>query len=160
MARHTATVCFPSPVGTIDVEANMLGITRVRLGVRGKSREVGEGRAIENARQGRSQILAFLGGDLREFSVAIVFDGTPFQRSVWGELQRVPYGATKTYGEIALALGRPRAARAVGTACGANPLPLLVPCHRIVGCDGSLVGFGGGIEVKRYLLAMEKASTA
>ncbi|HEY0513475.1 MAG TPA: MGMT family protein, partial [Thermoanaerobaculia bacterium] len=81
--------------------------------------------------------------------------GTPFERSVWDELRRIPFGETRSYGEIAQAIGRPGAARAVGRANGANPIPIVVPCHRVIGSDGSLTGFGGGLEAKSRLLEIE-----
>jgi len=83
--------------------------------------------------------------------------GTPFQRSVWRAIANIPCGQTSTYGELAIAIGRPNSARAVGAACGANPIPLIIPCHRVVGSDGSLTGFGGGLEQKRWLLEHEGA---
>ena len=160
MARHAATVCFSSPLGLVEVESADAGITRVRLGARGKQREVGDGAAIECARVAKAEILAYLEGALRRFSVAVVLEGTPFQRAVWGRLGAVPYGQTRTYGEVALELGRPRAARAVGTACRANPVPILVPCHRIVGGNGALTGFTAGLAMKRELLALERRRVA
>ena len=81
--------------------------------------------------------------------------GTEFQRLVWGELERIPFGQTRSYGEIAEAIGRPPAARAVGAATGRNPAPILVPCHRVVGASGALTGFAGGMEAKRALLTHE-----
>ncbi len=81
--------------------------------------------------------------------------GTPFQQQVWQTLLRIPAGETRSYGRVAAAIGRPRAARAVGQAVGANPIAIIVPCHRVVGSDGSLTGFGGGVEQKRRMLEME-----
>ena len=156
MPRHAATVCFSSPLGLVEVECADTGVTRVRLGARGRPREVGDGAAMEHARTTRSEILAYLEGRLRQFTVPVVLGGTPFQRAVWGKLQAIPYGGTRTYGEIAAELGRPRAARAVGTACGSNPVPILVPCHRIVAGNGaSAVGKGGG-RIKGELLELEQ----
>lgn len=156
MARHTATVGFASPLGTIEVEAGPDGVTRVRLAARSGPREVGSGSALEYARAARRQISAYLGGTLQEFAVPVVLDGTPFQRSVWAAMRQIPYGTAVTYGELAARLGKPRAARAVGAACAANPLPLLVPCHRVVGEHGDLRGFSAGLEIKRTLLALER----
>lgn len=156
MPRHAATVCFSSPLGLLEVEAAEAGVTRVRLGALGKPREVGDGAALDCARKAKAEILAYLSGDLNEFSVPIVLEGTPFQRSVWKRLARVPYGHTSTYGEIAAELGKPRAARAVGAACRDNPVPIIVPCHRIVSGSGSLGGFGGGIDMKHKLLKLEQ----
>ena len=160
MARHAATVCFASPLGLVEVESADAGVTRVRLGARGKPREVGDGAALECARTARAEILAYLGGGLRTFSVSVVLEGTPFHRAVWKQLGDVPYGQTRTYGEIAAELGKPRAARAVGTACRANPVPILVPCHRIVGGNGALTGFAAGVAMKQELLELERARAA
>ena len=85
--------------------------------------------------------------------------GTPFQRSVWQALQRIPYGGTSTYGEIARAIGNPKAVRAVGAAIGQNPHSIIVPCHRVVGANGSLTGFAGGLDRKKHLLHLEAART-
>jgi methylated-DNA-[protein]-cysteine S-methyltransferase len=94
-------------------------------------------------------------GELREFRLALAPEGTPFQLRVWTELCRIPYGTTITYGELATRLGDPRAVRAVGRANGANPIAIVVPCHRVIGADGSLTGYAGGMERKRALLALE-----
>jgi methylated-DNA-[protein]-cysteine S-methyltransferase len=93
----------------------------------------------------------------RHFDLPLDSGGTPFQRRVWEALRKIPYGEKRSYGEIAREVGRPDATRAVGAANGANPLPIVVPCHRVVGADGSLTGFGGGLEVKRFLLDLEGA---
>ena len=90
-----------------------------------------------------------------EFDLPLDVRGTPFQRAVWDQVAHIPYGATTTYGEIAQRIERPGAARAVGTAVGANPLPILIPCHRVIGAGGSLTGYGGGLEAKATLLQLE-----
>lgn len=101
------------------------------------------------------QLRAYFRGELTEFRLDTVMRGTTFQRAVWRELQEIPYGTTATYGEIAKRVGEPAAARAVGMACNRNPLPIVVPCHRVVGADGRLVGFGGGLPMKEGLLELE-----
>ncbi len=131
-------------------------MTRIRLGARGRPREVGDGGALELARKAKTEILGYLTGKVRKFSVPVVLDGTPFQRRVWAKLVAVPYGRTRTYGEIASELGKPRAARAVGAACRDNPVPIIVPCHRIVSGNGMPGGFAGGVEMKQALLALEQ----
>ncbi len=103
-----------------------------------------------------TQLTAYFEGRLRSFDVPLDPRGTPFQRLVWDAVLAVPYGETRSYGEIAQAIGRPAAVRAVGAANGANPLPLIVPCHRIVGADGTLTGYGGGLDIKQQLLEMER----
>lgn len=94
-------------------------------------------------------------GRLTEFAVPVSLTGTPFQLDVWRAMLAVPYGKTATYGELAAAIGRPTAFRAVGMACHANPVPILLPCHRIVGKDGALTGYASGLDFKRHLLALE-----
>ncbi len=101
------------------------------------------------------ELLEYLAGTRTEFTVPLSPAGTDFQRAVWQALQRIPYGETRTYGEIAEAVGRPGAARAVGTANHCNPIPIIIPCHRVVGSNGQLCGFGGGLDVKRRLLELE-----
>ena len=104
----------------------------------------------------QEQLGAFLAGQLQAFDVALAPLGTPFQAEVWSALRRVPYGATTTYGALAAAVGRPSAVRAVGAANGRNPYCLVVPCHRVVGADGSLTGYAGGLDRKRFLLDLER----
>ena len=104
------------------------------------------------------QLEAYFKGELKEFTVELHLDGTPFQRSVWQQLVRIPYGETRTYGELADALGNPGASRAVGLANGKNPIGIVVPCHRVVGSDGSLTGYGGGLERKQRLLDFERGA--
>jgi methylated-DNA-[protein]-cysteine S-methyltransferase len=101
------------------------------------------------------QLAEYFAGERREFDLTLAPEGTPFERSVWDELRRIPFGETRSYGEIARAIGRPSASRAVGRANGANPIPIVVPCHRVIGADGSLTGFGGGLEAKSRLLEIE-----
>ncbi len=101
------------------------------------------------------EIEEYLAGERKTFSSPLDIRGTPFQLSVWRELLRIPYGETRSYSEVAAAVGRPSAMRAVGAAVGANPIPIVVPCHRVVGKNGALVGFGGGLCLKERLLSLE-----
>jgi methylated-DNA-[protein]-cysteine S-methyltransferase len=105
-----------------------------------------------------SQLAGYFAGSLRVFHLTLAPRGTPFQLAVWDALRLIPYGETLSYGELARRLGHPQGARAVGLANGANPLPVIVPCHRVIGADGSLTGFGGGLPIKRALLALEGAA--
>jgi len=102
-----------------------------------------------------AQLDAYFRGKRRSFELLLAPRGTEFQQLVWQALQRIPYGETRSYSDIAREIGRPAAVRAVGAANGANPIPIVIPCHRVVGSNGSLTGFGGGIETKRWLLALE-----
>ena len=105
--------------------------------------------------EAKRQLNEYFAGARRRFDLELAPVGTPFQRKVWQALSDIPYGETRSYGEIAAAIGSPRAAMAVGGANGSNPLPIVVPCHRVIGSDGSLTGFGGGLAAKRYLLDLE-----
>jgi methylated-DNA-[protein]-cysteine S-methyltransferase len=111
-------------------------------------------------RQVAEQLDAYFAGELMRFDVALDTRGTPFQRRVWDALQAVPYGTTTTYGALAALIGEPRAIRAVGAANGRNPISVIVPCHRLVGADGSLTGYGGGLDRKRWLLEHERGASA
>ncbi|MEU4134119.1 methylated-DNA--[protein]-cysteine S-methyltransferase [Streptomyces wuyuanensis] len=102
------------------------------------------------------QLDAYFAGELREFDLPLHLAGTPFQRTVWAQLLLIPYGETRTYGELAGALGNPGASRAVGLANGRNPVGIIVPCHRVIGASGSLTGYGGGLDRKQRLLAFER----
>ncbi|MEU3415605.1 MULTISPECIES: methylated-DNA--[protein]-cysteine S-methyltransferase [unclassified Streptomyces] len=106
------------------------------------------------------QLAAYFAGELKEFTVELRLHGTPFQRMVWEQLTRIPYGETRSYGQLADALGNPKASRAVGLANGKNPVGIIVPCHRVIGAGGGLTGYGGGLDRKRRLLDFERGATA
>jgi methylated-DNA-[protein]-cysteine S-methyltransferase len=101
------------------------------------------------------QLSEYFAGTRREFDLPLRLDGTPFQQRVWRELVEIPYGETWSYGQLATRIGNPKASRAVGLANGQNPISILVPCHRVIGANGSLTGYGGGLERKRWLLSHE-----
>lgn len=102
------------------------------------------------------EILEYLAGKRKKFDVPLAPEGTPFQKSVWTALQTIPYGETATYGEIAVKVGNPKAARAIGRANHDNPIAILIPCHRVVGANGKLTGYAAGLEIKKALLEIEK----
>lgn len=106
------------------------------------------------------QLDAYFAGELQEFDLPLRLSGTEFQRRVWNALRTIPYGETRTYGEIAQQIGAPTAFRAVGLANGHNPIAVIVPCHRVIGANGSLTGFGGGLERKSALLELERATSS
>lgn len=108
-------------------------------------------------REAIRQLRSYFRGELREFTLPLEMAGTEFQKRVWRELLKIPYGETRSYGDLASALGSPNAVRAVGAANGANPIAIVVPCHRVIGSGGKLVGYGGGLPLKRRLLALEQA---
>jgi methylated-DNA-[protein]-cysteine S-methyltransferase len=126
-----------------------------QLGTLGAIRDDHDPVLVETARQ----LGAYFAGRLTEFDLPMDPVGTPFQQLVWGALCTIPYGETWSYGELAAAVGKgPAASRAVGLANGANPISIFVPCHRVIGADGSLVGYGGGLDRKRFLLELEQPS--
>jgi O-6-methylguanine DNA methyltransferase len=160
---HTAR--FDSPIGSLFAASSERGLVYLELphasgrGFAGWLRVAAPGRRVLEGfapnRVAAAQILEYLEGKRRRFELPLDLRGTPFQREVWGELLRIPYGEVRTYAEVAQAVGRPAAVRAVGAANGANPIPLVVPCHRVVATGGKLGGYGGGLPLKARLLALE-----
>ena len=165
MKAEAAYARLDSPVGPIWVAATEAGICAVGIGTRQPdaffawlARHLGPERLREDPdalSPALAQLREYFSRIRREFELPLQVQGTPFQKAVWAQISRIPYGATTTYGEIARAVGRPKAARAVGAAVGANPLSIFIPCHRVVGADGSLTGYGGGLEMKAALLQLE-----
>jgi len=147
-----------SPVGSLTLVSDGRALIGLLFDVeRAHARLAG---AIEDAAAApfagvRTQLDEYFAGRRRAFEVPLALAGSEFQRRVWAGLQRIPYGETRSYGELARELGQPRAMRAVGLANGRNPIAIIVPCHRVIGADGSLTGFGGGLERKRWLLEHE-----
>jgi methylated-DNA-[protein]-cysteine S-methyltransferase len=136
-----------SPIGPLGVALDGPVVVGVRFGA--SAGAAGDHPAV-------SELTAYFAGALTRFTVPVrMVGGSEFERAVWAEIAKIPYGEMLTYGEIAAALGDPGAARAVGTACNHNPVPVIVPCHRVVGAGGKMVGFGGGIDRKRRLLELE-----
>ena len=102
------------------------------------------------------QLRAYFGGELEDFTLPLAPQGTPFQQKVWNELLNIPYGETISYGDLARRIGNPNASRAVGLANGSNPIPIIIPCHRVIGSNGKLTGYGGGLHIKEKLIALER----
>jgi O-6-methylguanine DNA methyltransferase len=161
---HTAD--FDSPIGSLRVVCSEQGLVYLQL-----PHQSGRGfdgwrthhaadarveRGFEPNRPYVGQLLEFLDGKRREFELPLDLRGTDFQLAVYREVERIPFGESRSYAEVAAAVGRPRATRAVGAANGANPIPLVIPCHRVIGSRGQLQGYGGGLDLKARLLAMER----
>jgi methylated-DNA-[protein]-cysteine S-methyltransferase len=147
-----------SPVGRLLVAARVDAIRQIlfaagRVEVRPEP-DWHEGSALVN--EAVRQLAAYFAGGLRRFDLPLTTGGTAFQRRVWQELVTIPYGETMSYGELARRIGQPSASRAVGLANGANPISIVIPCHRVVGSDGRLTGYGGGLKAKAWLLALER----
>jgi O-6-methylguanine DNA methyltransferase len=163
---HSAT--FESPIGTLRIASTSAGLAYLglpRAGGRGFAGWLA--RALPDARREEAfapnrdairQLLEYLAGKRTTFDVPLDLRGTPFQRAVWDALLAIPYGETRSYAQVARAVRKPDAVRAVGTANGANPVPLIVPCHRVIQSGGKLGGYGGGLDLKRRLLAMEQSA--
>ncbi len=145
---------LPTPIGVLSLEADETGLTAVHF--RGRSAYKPESSNTSDLlAEAARELQAYFEGRLTAFSVPLNWRGTPFQETVWRALMDIPYGETVSYGEIAKAIGRPKSARPVGGAVGRNPLPIIVPCHRVIGSDQSLTGFTGGIDIKVALLQQE-----
>ncbi len=147
-----------SPIGQLLLagSADALQVIGFPHGDKARRADIGWERYDEPFKKTARQLNEYFAGDRQEFELDLAPDGTTFQVEVLEALRGIPYGETCTYRDIAVAVGRPKAVRAVGNANGRNPLPIVIPCHRVIGSDGSLTGFGGGIEVKRYLLDLEQ----
>jgi methylated-DNA-[protein]-cysteine S-methyltransferase len=147
----------PTPVGRLLLAGDEAGLRRISFqdGLH-PLKPAGDWRRTEEPfRDALAQLRAYFAGELRKFDLALTPEGTPFQLEVWSALRRIPYGKTVSYGGLARQLGRQNASRAVGAANGVNPIPIIIPCHRVIGSDGSLTGFGGGLAIKRRLLELE-----
>ncbi len=145
---------MPTPIGAFGVAADGDLITAVHFGGIGKQPVAPDPSA--GLRGAAAQFDAYFAGELTEFDVALAVPaGSDFEKAVWRAITGIPYAEMATYGEIAAVVGDPGAARAVGMACNRNPVPVIVPCHRVVGAGGKLVGFGGGLDRKRFLLQLE-----
>lgn len=140
-----------SPIGDLTLAVDETGLCRLHFGA--------TDRALDTdplLTEAAEQLKAYFAGELQEFTLPLsVRGGSDFERAVWQQLTRIPYGEMQTYGEVAKIVGDAGAARAVGTACNRNPIAIVVPCHRVVGAGGKMVGFGGGIPTKRHLLELE-----
>ena len=160
---------FPSPIGELAVAVDETGaLVRLEFLSAGTYESFLEAVATraggspehspERCARVRDQLAEYFAGERRDFDLPLRLEGTDFQLAVWKELTRIPYGSTRTYGEIAARIGSPRASRAVGQSNHVNPIPIVEPCHRVVGADGTLTGFGGGLPAKQALLDLERGA--
>ena len=153
MASALTHFTYNTPVGHITIASNGTAITEIAFGVRTLA---GEKRATELTNRAANQLQEYFAGKRRTFDLPLAPAGTDFQKRVWTALKDSPYGQTCSYSDIAAAIGNPKACRAVGGANNKNPLPIVVPCHRVVGANGALVGYGGGVKIKTFLLDLER----
>ena len=150
---QTYRACHHSQIGSLEVVGNQKGILTIIFGA--DEFETDRNMPAPMAECLR-QLTEYFKGRRQKFSIPLLLEGTDFQKAVWRQLQKIPFGQTASYGDVARAVGSPRAFRAVGNANNKNPIPLIIPCHRVIGSDGKLVGFGGGIWRKHWLLEHEK----
>ena len=149
---------YESPIGPLTLASNGEAIIQLEF-ENGRYPQPAHPRGADKVLdQARRELDAYFAGKLKMFSVPVAPEGTPFQRKAWAALQKIPYGATRSYGQQAAALGAPSASRAVGAANGRNPIAVIIPCHRVIGAGGSLTGFGGGLERKKFLLDLEQGA--
>ena len=159
------TTPYQSPFGTLEIEALAEGISAIRWPLSSATNQQDPCLTIEPAgssedpllETAKTQLNEYFEGARETFDLPLSLMGTPFQQLVWNALKAIPYGTTESYGAIANAIDRPRAVRAVGRAIGCNPIPLIIPCHRVIGAGGKLTGFSGGLDRKRWLLKRENA---
>ncbi|HEY1757341.1 MAG TPA: methylated-DNA--[protein]-cysteine S-methyltransferase [Bryobacteraceae bacterium] len=150
-----------SPIGPLLIAGDQEGLRSIQFPNQGKTAKPEQG-WIESdsgaAAEAAAQLRQYFAGRRSEFDLPLAPEGTQFQLAVWRELQKIPFGQTISYGELARRIGKPKASRAVGSANGANQIPIVIPCHRVIAAGGKLGGFGGGLPVKEALLALEAAS--
>ncbi len=144
-----------SPIGRLTIIADEKGIEEIRFPNNASALPPASGEANKFIEQAIDQLQAYFDGRLSVFDLSLSLNGTAFQKGVWGQLQKISYGATASYKDIAVAIGKPKASRAIGMANNKNKIPIVIPCHRIIGSDGSLTGFAGGLDTKRWLLEHE-----
>jgi len=155
------TTCYTqieSPLGSLLLAADDAGLRQI-LFVNGRHPALPESSWKEDRtplKETTRQLQAYFAGELENFDLQLAPEGTPFQLSVWHRLCDIPYGETISYGELATRIGNPKASRAVGLANGSNPIPIVIPCHRVIGSNGKLTGYGGGLPIKEKLLALER----
>lgn len=160
MTNASATIYYDdldTPIGTLRLVADDDGLREVRFAEPKHPKDTPTTwvHARQPFTQARLQLKQYFASERQQFDLPLHPVGTPFQLSVWRELARIPFGVTNSYGDIAKRIDRPKAVRAVGAANGRNPLPIIVPCHRVIGSNGSLTGFAGGLPAKQFLLALE-----
>jgi methylated-DNA-[protein]-cysteine S-methyltransferase len=145
---------YVSPIGPLEVAGTSEGIVSVGFV---KRRHPNDRNLPECVKEGIRQLNEYFKGTRKSFSLKLLLQGTPFQKLVWQGLKKIPYAKTVSYGDVARAIGKPKAYRAVGNANNKNPIAVIIPCHRVIGSDGSLVGYGSGLWRKEWLLKHEKA---
>lgn len=150
----SGTFCYKTSIGLIKITEDGSAITRVDF-----IKEIGEDKYLIETpllKEANKQLQEYLNGERKRFDLKLKLQGTEFQQRVWEELQEIPYGETNSYKDIAIKVGNEKASRAIGMANNRNPIPIFIPCHRVIGANGKLVGYAGGLDIKEKLLKIEK----
>ena len=158
-SAQQTSLCYAvmkSPIGRLSILADEHGLLEIRFPNNNSTLPATSGASNKFIMQAIEQLSAYFDGSLKTFDLPLSLKGTDFQKAVWALLQRIDYGATASYKDIAIAVGNPKASRAIGMANNKNRIPIVIPCHRIIGSDGSLTGFAGGLDTKRWLLRHEE----
>jgi methylated-DNA-[protein]-cysteine S-methyltransferase len=158
MNARSSAIEIETPVGPMAIAGTDDALTIARFGRLG-ARDPGERHETPLLCAARAELAAYFAGRCARFTIPVAPSGTAFQREVWGALLRIPFGRTLSYAALGAEIGRPGASRAVGSANARNPLAVIVPCHRVIAADGSLAGYAGGTEIKRWLLAHERSAS-
>lgn len=146
---------YESPVGKLRIIENGVGITNIEF-PENQRNIMAEEKETPLLKQAIRQLTEYFTGKRKDFDIPLHLNGTVFQMKAWSELRKIPYGETRTYRQIAEVTGNPKASRAIGLANNRNPIPFIIPCHRVIGSNGSLTGYAGGLETKKFLLDLEK----
>lgn len=148
------TALYPTDFGIIEIHATTKAVTNVKFV--SSDADLSNSQTNEISEQAIAQIREYFAGNRTNFDIPLAPEGTDFQQQVWNALRNIPYGETRTYKQIAQAIGNPKAVRAVGMANNKNPIAILIPCHRVIGSNGKLVGYAGGLDIKKQLLNLER----
>ncbi len=148
----TFRIFYESPVETLELVSTETFLMEIKFGAEKRNRPEQTNAILDETRR---QLDAYFAGRLKQFSIPLLPQGTPFQKEVWQALRQIPFGKTASYGEIASAINNPKAVRAVGLANSKNPIPIIIPCHRVIGKNGKMTGFAGGLWRKEWLLQHE-----
>ncbi len=158
LMRPVTFTRMESPIGTLTLAAGDSGLRQINFPHNGRPAPLGPDWQEDSPAFAEvlRQLRAYFAGELENFNLPLAPEGTAFQKKVWDQLCQIPYGETISYGALAKRIGNPNASRAVGLANGSNPIPIVIPCHRVIGSNGKLTGYGGGLPIKEKLLALEK----
>lgn len=155
--KNVSKLTIKTPIGLLEITAVGDAVIGVRS-VKQEEKVIGDDSSMKMAQKAKDELEEYFAGKRKDFDLPLRAEGTNFQKKVWEQLKKIPYGETRTYGEVAQMMGNPKASRAIGMANHNNPILILTPCHRVIGADGSLTGYAAGIEAKKYLLDFESSN--